>query len=70
MAGGHSDVASETPLVRIPELGEVKGSSAVTAWTQRKFYQFQGIRYAEPPTGKLRFKVRQGGGGHSESRSS
>lgn len=51
--------SGETKLVKIPELGEVKGSTAVTAWSQRKFYQFLGIRYAEPPTGKLRFKVSQ-----------
>lgn len=57
VAGGGSDEGSETALVKIPELGEVKGSSSVTAWSQRKFYQFLGIRYAEPPTGKLRFKV-------------
>lgn len=61
---GLSTVASangadgvETKLVKIPELGEVKGSSSVTAWSQKKFYQFLGIRYAEPPIGKLRFKV-------------
>lgn len=62
MAGGVNGDASEsveTKLVKIPELGEVKGSSSVTAWTQRKFYQFLGIRYAEPPIGKLRFKVRK-----------
>lgn len=54
---GNSDSGGETKLVKIPELGDVKGSSSVTAWTQRKFYQFLGIRYAEPPIGKLRFKV-------------
>lgn len=57
------NVGDETKLVKIPELGEVKGSSAVSAWTQRKFYQFRGIRYAEPPIGKLRFKVSETRGG-------
>lgn len=58
VSNNNNGDSSEAPLVKIPELGEVKGSSGVTAWTQRKFYQFLGIRYAEPPTGKLRFKVR------------
>lgn len=61
VAGGGGTASgteeSDTKLVKIPELGEVKGSSGVTAWSQRKFYQFLGIRYAEPPIGKLRFKV-------------
>lgn len=48
----------ELKVVKIPELGAVQGTSAVSAWTQRKFYQFLGIRYAEPPVGRLRFKVR------------
>lgn len=61
MAGGSAGTGGvsegETKLVKIPELGDVKGSTSLTAWTQRKFYQFLGIRYAEPPTGQLRFKV-------------
>lgn len=26
-------------------------------WKNNTFYAFRGIRYAEPPTGALRFKV-------------
>lgn len=26
-------------------------------WTNRSFYGFRGIRYAQPPVGQLRFQV-------------
>ena len=50
------DVFSNTlPLVKIP-LGLLQGTYLSSA-NGRKFAAFQGIPYADPPTGDLRFKV-------------
>ncbi|XP_043269297.1 esterase E4-like [Venturia canescens] len=43
------------PEVSTP-LGRIKGSF-MTSRLNKKIYAFRGIRYAEPPTGDLRFKV-------------
>ncbi|XP_055534127.1 glutactin-like [Wyeomyia smithii] len=44
------------PIVELPGLGTLKGSSTRGAWTGSKIYQFLNIRYAEPADGKKRFK--------------
>ncbi|XP_011310876.1 esterase E4-like [Fopius arisanus] len=36
-------------------LGKIKGS-IITSRLKRKIYSFRGVRFAEPPTGELRFK--------------
>ncbi|XP_055301885.1 esterase SG1-like [Sitodiplosis mosellana] len=48
--------ASDDPVVGIPYLGWLRGSIAFTKWTNRSFYQFLGIKYAESPSGARRFK--------------
>uniref|UniRef100_A0A8D8I846 (northern house mosquito) hypothetical protein n=1 Tax=Culex pipiens TaxID=7175 RepID=A0A8D8I846_CULPI len=54
----HSTVAQPfPPIVNITGLGSVQGSIGYTAWTNRTIYQFQGIHFAEAPTGALRFQV-------------
>lgn len=46
---------SQYPEVKIED-GVVRGTYRET-WNGRKFLSFTGMPYAEPPTGKLRFKV-------------
>jgi carboxylesterase type B len=46
----------ERPKVHI-EQGELEGA-VLTSRNGRTFAAFQGIPYAEPPVGNLRFKVR------------
>lgn len=46
-----------TREVYIEGLGSLLGTVASTEWTDRPIYQFQGIPYATPPLGPLRFKV-------------
>ena len=48
--------AAEVPLVDI-ENGRVSGIMEKSV-KGREFYSFYGIPFAEPPVGKLRFKVR------------
>lgn len=43
------------PVVNTP-LGSMKGTLR-NSWRGTQFYSFRGVRYAEPPTGELRFKV-------------
>lgn len=45
-------------IVRIPELGRLRGSIGTTTWTNREFFQFLGVQYAEAPSGARRFKVK------------
>lgn len=54
--GKQLDEEDET-IVELPKLGSIQGKIIETAWTKRKVLQFVDIRYAEPPTGKHRFKV-------------
>lgn len=46
------------PVVGIPYFGWLKGSIAWTKWSNRSFYQFLGVKYAESPSGARRFKVK------------
>lgn len=41
----------------VTSLGTIKGTR-MTSYHGRPFYAFRGIRYAQPPVGELRFKVR------------
>jgi len=43
--------------VEIPSLGVVVGSTTQSQWKNRTIYQFRGVPYAEPPSGKRRFLV-------------
>lgn len=54
--GRQFDEEDET-IVELPKLGAIQGKTIETAWTKREVLQFVDIRYAEPPTGKYRFKV-------------
>lgn len=47
----------EEPIVTL-EQGKLIGRTG-TDYDGRTFYSFQGIPYAKPPLGKLRFKVRE-----------
>ncbi|XP_053685996.1 glutactin-like [Sabethes cyaneus] len=46
----------ENPIVELPGLGRLRGSTTRGAWTGSKIYQFLNIRYAEPMDGEKRFK--------------
>lgn len=46
----------ELPIVKTKS-GDIIGSIATTLLDQRKFFSFQGIPYAKPPIGPLRFRV-------------
>jgi hypothetical protein len=50
------NLSERSPLVTIPELGQVRGSKMVSS-SGRNFYAFRGIPYAKPPIGDLRFRV-------------
>jgi hypothetical protein len=49
--------SAEDVKVKLDGLGTMKGSR-VDLDMGDYYYAFKGIRYAEAPTGKLRFKVR------------
>ncbi|XP_059608241.1 glutactin-like [Phlebotomus argentipes] len=49
--------STDSPVVDLPGLGRLRGSTATTAWSKRKIYQFLGVNYAEAPIGELRFKA-------------
>ncbi|KAG4079302.1 hypothetical protein HA402_007994 [Bradysia odoriphaga] len=44
-------------FVILPRYGILRGSTSRTTWTNRPIYQFLGVRYAESPSGNLRFKA-------------
>jgi carboxylesterase type B len=46
---------SETVVVRVTQ-GDLRGRKIITK-SGLQYYSFQGIPYAAPPIGKLRFKV-------------
>lgn len=46
-------------ILELPKLGAIQGKIVETAWTKREVLQFVDVRYAEPPTGQHRFKVRE-----------
>lgn len=39
------------------KIGKIRGLEETTSSQQIKYYAFKGIRYAQAPTGSLRFKV-------------
>lgn len=45
-----------SPIVTLPNLGQLQGSVTASDRTQRTIYQYLGIRYAESPDGARRFK--------------
>lgn len=44
-------------IVHVPNLGSIQGKIIETAWSKREVLQFVDVKYAEPPSGKHRFKV-------------
>ncbi|ETN58060.1 carboxylesterase [Anopheles darlingi] len=48
-----------SPIVSLPVLGALRGSTSAGAWTGRKIYQFLGVHYAQPTGGGNRFKPPQ-----------
>lgn len=44
-----------SPIVIIPKLGALKGRQSIIS--NRRFYEFRGIKYAEAPIGSHRFKA-------------
>ena len=51
-------VCNADPIVCVPQGSCYKGSY-LESYEGRQFSSFQGIRYAEPPIGELRFKAPQ-----------
>lgn len=44
-------------LLIITKLGKLRGKSNKSDFSKKEYFSFLGIPYAEPPVGKLRFKV-------------
>lgn len=53
----YAVLAQESANVHIKDLGRIKGSFMTTR-LGKKIFSFRGVRFAEPPVGKLRFQVR------------
>ena len=55
-------VTTEDPIVNIPDLGAIKGKEIKTVgnlnYTQKAYYTFRNIPYAESVSGSKRFSVR------------
>uniref|UniRef100_A0A182MUA5 Carboxylesterase type B domain-containing protein n=1 Tax=Anopheles culicifacies TaxID=139723 RepID=A0A182MUA5_9DIPT len=56
MEGATSEKPTDYPIVELPGLGKLKGSTTRGAWTGVNIYQFLNVRYAEPAMGERRFK--------------
>uniref|UniRef100_A0A182KDQ7 Carboxylic ester hydrolase n=1 Tax=Anopheles christyi TaxID=43041 RepID=A0A182KDQ7_9DIPT len=56
MADGSGANGSSSPIVNLAELGALRGTIGSSAWTNRKFYQFLGVHYAQTTSGKNRFQ--------------
>ncbi|XP_026688202.1 uncharacterized protein LOC113472606 [Diaphorina citri] len=52
-----TNITDFVPEVNIDKLGKVRGRVTMSHWTKRLIYSFQGIPYAIPPVGKMRFQV-------------
>nr|CAD7395824.1 unnamed protein product [Timema cristinae] len=55
---GNLKFMTDTVKARIPQ-GELLGKKVSSSYTGSVFYSFQGIPYAKPPVGPLRFKAPQ-----------
>ncbi|KAI5704525.1 hypothetical protein M8J75_006310 [Diaphorina citri] len=51
-----TNITDFVPEVNIDKLGKVRGRVTMSHWTKRLIYSFQGIPYAIPPVGKMRFQ--------------
>uniref|UniRef100_A0A182PTU1 Carboxylic ester hydrolase n=1 Tax=Anopheles epiroticus TaxID=199890 RepID=A0A182PTU1_9DIPT len=50
------DSEGSSPIVNLTDLGALRGKTGTSAWTNRKFYQFLGVHYAQTTSGKNRFR--------------
>lgn len=46
--------------VTVPNIGTLLYSSTTSTWSSNIIFEFQGVRFAEPPINTLRFKVGDG----------
>lgn len=46
--------------VTVPNIGTLLYSSTTSTWSSNIIFEFQGVRFAEPPINSLRFKVGDG----------
>ena len=56
LASTHDQGSSDEGIVVETAQGRLRGSVLITR-KGRKIYSFRGVRFAQPPIGKLRFKV-------------
>ncbi|XP_053676809.1 glutactin-like [Anopheles nili] len=56
LAMANSGADASSPIVNLPNLGALRGSTGTGAWTGRKFSQFLGVHYAQSTAGENRFK--------------
>uniref|UniRef100_A0A182T224 Carboxylic ester hydrolase n=1 Tax=Anopheles maculatus TaxID=74869 RepID=A0A182T224_9DIPT len=50
------EAENSSPIVNLTDLGALQGSTGKSAWTERKFYQFLGVHYAQSTAGQNRFQ--------------
>lgn len=50
-------VSSDETVEVVLKQGVLSGTVNKTFWNEQDYYSFQGIPYAEPPVGDLRFQV-------------
>ncbi|XP_037025276.1 glutactin-like [Bradysia coprophila] len=65
IAFSHCDASDLS--VTIPNIGTLLYSSTTSAWSSNIIFQFQGVRFAESPTGSRRFKAPVPALGRSET---